>query len=498
MLGNNLLTTLVTPHLDRLGDRNPQLLRELKGRLKRFPIITAIVLSILCQLVAMVSFWVALPGPVVVDDMVLSTYPRLEWRAETQLSPKAMQDLLPADMVNRDRATQSGIVVSQVELREPVKGDKSLGEPAAKLVQSGDRLIRVNGQLIVPSSEQMEDLSWQHRISELVQTVNDQIAADPYGKLTPKRQKLIDTTVDVELYNAEQGYYTVTLPRVAVTRKNNSYCFVDESFYGRTCALTPDKQAYQLDWRKWYRHIYTCLSVLIVFPLLGGGVFMLANNLAVEKRRGTLNFLQLSPRSAFTILSGKLLGVPICLYLAIALLCPLHWAVGLNAGHSVAYLVGFDLVLIAQTLIVYLAAFLISLSVSHPMALALQPWLLAAVIVGFNWIMLLYAGSGEFVSNAVSNVLLWSVLFSPFSSLAYFNFEPVTTAANVNIVLGNFRVNFAEYVILATVHAMGWCALLGHGLERRFSNSAITLLRRRFSYPLTLVFAVIMLGLTGT
>ena len=45
MLGFNLLTTLVTPHFDRLGDSNPQLLRELRGRLKRFPVITACSMS---------------------------------------------------------------------------------------------------------------------------------------------------------------------------------------------------------------------------------------------------------------------------------------------------------------------------------------------------------------------------------------------------------------------------------------------------------------------
>ncbi|MEM9487405.1 MAG: hypothetical protein AAGA83_27375, partial [Cyanobacteria bacterium P01_F01_bin.116] len=65
----NLLTTLVTSHLDRLGDLNPQLMRELKGRLKRFPVITAIVLSVLCQIAIIVGFWTALPGAVVLKDM---------------------------------------------------------------------------------------------------------------------------------------------------------------------------------------------------------------------------------------------------------------------------------------------------------------------------------------------------------------------------------------------------------------------------------------------
>ncbi|MEM9809273.1 MAG: hypothetical protein AAF959_28825, partial [Cyanobacteria bacterium P01_D01_bin.56] len=392
----------------------------------------------------------------------------------------------------------SGVTVNRIEAIEPVKGNNSLGIDALKLVQRGDRLIKIDGQLITPSEAQLTGADWKNKVEDLARNINSRMIKDPYEPLTPQRQKLIGTTVDLELYNPERGTYTVKLPRVAISRKDNLYCVSVESFYGQTCVATQDKQAYQIEWSRWYSHIYTCLSVLIVFSIMGGGVFMLANNLADEKRRGTLNFLQLSPRSAFTILSGKLLGVPVCLYLAIGLLFPLHWFIGLNAGYNIAHLLGFDLTLIAQTLIVYLAALLISLSVSNPMVLALQPWLLAAATIVFNWIMLFYVGSGEFARNTESNVLLWSVLFSPFSSLAYFNFEQATATPNINLVLGNFRLSFTEYFILALVHAVGWVALLGHSLERRFGNAEITLLKRRYSYLLTLVFVVIMLGLTGT
>lgn len=498
MLGTNLFTTLVNPHLDRLGDSNPQLLRELKGRLKRFPVVTAIVLSVLCQIAIMIGFWAALPGPVMIDDMVLFTYPRIEWRGETNLEPEPMRDLLPMDIANRDRVTTSGITINRIDEIEPIKGNNSLGIDALNIIQRGDRLIKIDGQLITPSEPRLTETDWKNKVEDLARHVNNRIIKDPYEPLTPQRQKLIGTTVDLELYNPERGTYTVKLPRVAISRKDNLYCVSVESFYGQTCVATQDKQSYQIEWSRWYRHIYTCLSILITFSLMGGGVFMLANNLADEKRRGTLNFLQLSPRSAFTILSGKLLGVPVCLYLAIGLLFPLHWVIGVNAGYNIAHLLGFDLMLLGQTLIFYLAALLISLSVSNPMVLVLQPWLLATATIGFNWIMLFYVGSGEFAHNTESNVLLWSVLFSPFSSLAYFSFEQATATPNINLVLGNFRLNFTEFFILAVVHAGGWITLLGHSLERRFSNAEITLLRRRHSYLLTLVFVVIMLGLTGT
>ncbi|MBX2864550.1 MAG: hypothetical protein KTR27_13460, partial [Leptolyngbyaceae cyanobacterium MAG.088] len=196
-------------------------------------------------------------------------------------------------------------------------------------------------------------------------------------------------------------------------------------------------------------------------------------------------------------LSGKLLGVPVCLYLAVGLVVPLQWFTGLNAGYGIGQMLGFYLTLIAQTLIFYLGALLISLSVSNLMVLGLQPWLLAAGVIGFNWLMFNYAVSREFFGNTESHVFLWSVLFSPFSSLAYFNVEQSNVGSNFDLTLGDFQLNFTAYGLLALVHAAGWYALLGHGLERRFSNADNTLLKRRFSYFLTLIFAAFMLGLTG-
>ncbi|MEM9979604.1 MAG: hypothetical protein AAF808_18410, partial [Cyanobacteria bacterium P01_D01_bin.2] len=500
MFGAKILTTLGQPQLDRLGDLNPQLLRELRGRLKRFPVLAAVILSVLCQLIIMISFWVALPGSVLPQDLGLSTYPKIEWYGNAQMSTEPLQDVLPLDMPHRDKALTVGIVIDRIIAQPPVKGDEALGLKALDQIQKGDRLTAIDGQPVTLSEGQLAETNWQPRVSDLALQINEKIIKHPNTSLTPKVQNLVGTTVELELYRPERGQFTVTLPRVAVSRKYSRYCLnAPES---TACDVTPDKQSYRLNWARWYKDIYLVLTIVMVFPLMGGGMFMLANNLADEKRRGTLNFLQLSPRSSFNILSGKLLGVPVCLYLAIGLTLPLHGFLGLGAGHSLAHMLGFDLILIAQSLIFYLLALLLSLSVSHPVFLGLQPWLLAAGVTAFNWMLLLYVGSGGMLGNTQSNAFLWSLLFSPFASLAYFAFEtPVKlTEAGVepNLALGIFRVNFAEYVVLTLTHALGWCALLGHSLQRRFSNAHNTLLKRRFSYPLTLVFATIVLGLTGT
>ncbi|NJK76806.1 MAG: ABC transporter permease [Microcoleus sp. SU_5_6] len=67
----------------------------------------------------------------------------------------------------------------------------------------------------------------------------------------------------------------------------------------------------------------------VVFSL---GSYFIVSDLAEEQKRGTLNFIRLSPRPAWQILLGKLLGIPVLLYLSIAFAIPLHCFAGLRGG----------------------------------------------------------------------------------------------------------------------------------------------------------------------
>ena len=59
------------------------------------------------------------------------------------------------------------------------------------------------------------------------------------------------------------------------------------------------------------RNIFQILTWTLPYFLLVVGGYYLVNDLAQEEKRGTLNFIRLSPRPAKEILLGKLLGVPI-------------------------------------------------------------------------------------------------------------------------------------------------------------------------------------------
>ena len=489
MLGFQLLQTLGAQGVDRLGDWNPQLLREWKGRLKRFPVVAAIGISLLVQGVLMLSSVSMLPGPVVSKDLVVSTYPQFRWDGIAALDSALQPEVTLPD--GQTLTLTSSILVERLDQQSPIGGDLAAGEQALQQLQIGDRLIAINGEpVIFNTDDERQQLSFH---------VNQRITNQLSPISVDSGQGFRDS-VELTLLRPDQELFMVSLPRITLTNHHNRYCLYGDSYQG--CDVTPDGQFYQIDWRKWYGDGFWAITVAMVFSLMGIGVFLLGSNLAEEKRRGTLNFIRLSPRSAANILAGKLLGVPVCLYLAIALALPLHGFLGLGAGYSIGHGLGLYGAIASQTVVFYLAALLVSLCITHPMLLGLQPWLMAAGVTLFQWIVLVALELPWGLPHIdASGAWLWSVFFSPLVSLAYF--APLTDAAYYekvvdNLALGLFRINFAEYTVLTVLHAMGWTYLLGQASVRRFRQATRPLLPRALSYGLTLGVMAVLLGLTET
>ena len=98
---------------------------------------------------------------------------------------------------------------------------------------------------------------------------------------------------------------------------------------------------FKINWQSWWSDVFSCLNYILPFGLILGSVYTLVADLVQEEKRGTLNFIRLSPQSAQKIFVGKMLGVPILVYLAIGLIIPLHLCVGLSVGGSVPLLAGW-------------------------------------------------------------------------------------------------------------------------------------------------------------
>jgi hypothetical protein len=137
-------------------------------------------------------------------------------------------------------------------------------------------------------------------------------------------------------------------PRSKELLPNSNYCLPsnikptpeDYSSIASRCRLDAIGNP-MVDWHQWWSDIFTALSWMLPLGLILGTVYLLVADLVQEEKRGTLNFIRLSPQSAQKIFIGKILGVPSLVYLAVALMVPFHLGAGITAGASISLLSGW-------------------------------------------------------------------------------------------------------------------------------------------------------------
>ncbi len=105
---------------------------------------------------------------------------------------------------------------------------------------------------------------------------------------------------------------------------HNRYCHGYAKEYHNPLCVPDSLGDFQINWQLWWQDVFIWLSMIGIFALLVVGTYLLLSDLSKEESRGTLNFLRLTPQSSQSILGGKLLGVPVLLYLAAVLALPLH------------------------------------------------------------------------------------------------------------------------------------------------------------------------------
>ncbi len=124
---------------------------------------------------------------------------------------------------------------------------------------------------------------------------------------------------------------------------NIKYCQLKNPNNGDSSCLKDAAGNILINWQHWYLDIFNFLSWIVPIGLLIGSVYLLTADLIEEGKRGTLNFIRLSPQSARSIFIGKILGVPILVYLATALSIPFHFFAGINGSGNIGLLLGWYL-----------------------------------------------------------------------------------------------------------------------------------------------------------
>lgn len=285
----------------------------------------------------------------------------------------------------------------------------------------------------------------------------------------------------------------------AIKTITNEYCTGENTYIKaatRVC-LQDELGNIIINWELWFRNIFTWLSIISCFAILVAGTYLIISDLANEERRDTLNFIRLSPQSPKSILLGKMLGVPILLYLAVFLAIPLHLWSGLAANIPLVEIFSFYAVIVAACILYYSGALLFGLVGSW--LSGFQAWLGSGAVLGF--LILTRPGMSSGVRQSEHPFVVLN-LINPVYLIPHFSIDsslkPVPSELAklhwFNIPLGANFVTTVGFVLL--IYAMAtW--FLWKSLQRCFRDPNATMLSKRQSYLITCLFAVLTIGLAN-
>lgn len=337
-------------------------------------------------------------------------------------------------------------------------------------------------------------LSWLDKIGDW----NPQLLREFKGRLKP-RNVLIAIGISLMGQFLLFQYLQIQLP-VAPSEPKHDYPIYhhlctgkQQDSYSKTYLCLRDGLGnFTINWQQWWLDSFVWLSFIAIFTLLVVGTYMLINDLAQEERRGSLNFIRLSPESTLNLLVGKELGVPILVYLLVALAIPFHLFAGLNAQIPLGQILSFDGVVIACCIFFYSAALLYGL-VSSWLA-GFQAWLGSGIVLAFLSLTV------SLTHTAIDNPIAWLRFFSPFDLIpnltasSFYRYRQDLDLEKLqwfNLPLGASSFFLLSFALLNYVL---WTYWVWKGLQRCFRNPNTTILSKRQSYLFTAFFTVSTLG----
>ncbi len=273
--------------------------------------------------------------------------------------------------------------------------------------------------------------------------------------------------------------------------------------YGKYCKLKdsipanlksgycPENQIdIQLWWQDHYEYMFLTLSVIFIFTLLVAGTYLIINDLSQEERKGTLNFIRLSPQSETSIFTGKMLGVPVLIYLMVLAAIPFHILTGKLANIASSYILCFYLILVTSCIFFYSIASLLGIF-GNSVFSNFKPWLGSGLVLVFLWItMPLY---GSFYHHYIG----FLKLFSP-TDITHYLFPNLyrSNPALEDLEFFDFALgqNVFSLVAIYLLNYALWTYWAWQGLKRCFRNPNATIFSKQQSYLIVVSFQIMILG----
>lgn len=333
---------------------------------------------------------------------------------------------------------------------------------------------------------------------------NPQLTREWKGRLTPKNSA-IATALSIVGQILLYLYFQDRLPTTAGL---NRYCtgkppeelLQTFGYLKNTYCIHDLNGQWMIVPELWWLDIFISLSIIGIFALLVVGTYQLIADLSTEERRGTLNFIRLSPRSAREIFLGKILGVPVLLYWVAIFAVPFHLFSGFSAGIPIPLILAFYAVLVAACGFFYSVA--IAFALVGQWLGSFQAWLGSGFVLLFLFYtsLLTLSGYGSF-----GNPLDWLNLFYPGAVLPYLvrstylppdavdymNFGQLSRLLWYGQSLWRFPISGIGFILFN--YAL-WTYWLSKALARRYQNPLATLIDKTRSYAMTGCFCVLALG----
>jgi hypothetical protein len=245
-----------------------------------------------------------------------------------------------------------------------------------------------------------------------------------------------------------------------------------------------------INWQAWWHDTFTPLTQVLLCAVIVAGVYWLISDFIFEERRGTLNFIRLSPRSGKEILWGKLLGVPTLVYVALAAALPLHLYAAVQGQVPLVILIGTYVVGVASCLFFFSGALLWSVTTS---ALGyLQPWAGAGFAAMTVW------GLMNFPAYSPTDPLNWLLSFDVSIMVRYLTEQLYPESFRALTWLGlPYGASAWSLMLFITAYLSVWIYWIWEAVLRRFQNARGTVLSKRQSYGFTACLIGSLAGFTG-
>ena len=270
---------------------------------------------------------------------------------------------------------------------------------------------------------------------------NPQLSRELKGRLKT-RTVLMAAAASLVVQGMVVFYYWMKLPATG------------SSQYSEYCMRNADR-CVAIRWEYWWGDLSYALYWILPIALIMGGTYLLISDLAKEKQRGTLDFIRLSPQSSRSFLIGKFLGVPVLIYLAVALALPLDlWS-------SIASQAGWYWTLHFYVLQVVSCCFFYSAASLYAFMGGSQGWIGAGAIAMYMWV---------------------------FNRLLYL--EPKLEWYWLPVGKTNMAVQ-SGFLLFAYLLCTYW---IWQALHRRFHNPGATMFSKKQSYGATACFEFLLFG----